>query len=80
MGLVMMPFMGRTGISGIFYPIFALPEWLQWIGEIFPIYWLGLGMRSALLPDALSSVEIGASWRHRETVAARRDKAIQQVR
>ncbi|MGH3390029.1 MAG: ABC transporter permease, partial [Actinomadura sp.] len=30
-------------------------------------YWLGLGLRSALLPDALSAVEIGGSWRHLET-------------
>jgi ABC-2 type transport system permease protein len=29
---------------------------------------MGLGMRSALLPDALASVEIGHSWRHLETV------------
>ena len=35
---------------------------------MFPIYWLGLGMRSALLPDSLVSVEIGDSWRHLETI------------
>ena len=34
----------------------------------FPIYWLGLGMRSALLPGSLVSVEIGDSWRHLETL------------
>jgi ABC-2 type transport system permease protein len=63
MGLVMMPMMGLIAISGIFYPITALPQWLQWIGQIFPIYWLGLGMRSAMLPDAMMAVEIGHSWR-----------------
>ena len=26
---------------------------------MFPIYWLGLGMRSALLPDEMAAVEIG---------------------
>ena len=35
---------------------------------MFPIYWLGLGMRSALLPDELAAVEIGESWRHLEMV------------
>jgi ABC-2 type transport system permease protein len=56
------------GISGIFYPITALPEWVQWVAQIFPIYWLGLGMRSALLPDSAVGIEIGESWRHLETV------------
>lgn len=68
LGLVMMPFMALVAISGVFYPITALPEWVQWIGQVFPVYWLGLGMRSALLPDALSSVEISGSWRHLETL------------
>ncbi|WP_307789209.1 ABC transporter permease [Glycomyces salinus] len=63
MGLVMMPFMGLIAISGIFYPITALPGWLQVIGQVFPTYWLGLGMRHAMLPDAAVAVEIGDSWR-----------------
>lgn len=67
MGFVMLPMMGLIGISGIFYPLARYPEWLQWIGQIFPIYWLGLGMRSSMLPDSLVSVEIGNSWRHWET-------------
>jgi ABC-2 type transport system permease protein len=54
-------------ISGIFYPITHLPHWLQWVGQVFPFYWLGLGMRSALLPAHLASVEIGHSWRHLAT-------------
>ncbi|MEV1004800.1 ABC transporter permease [Nonomuraea sp. NPDC050202] len=66
-GLVQLPFLALIGISGIFYPITALPEWLQWIAQIFPIYWMGLGMRSALLPDSAVAVEIGESWRHLET-------------
>ncbi len=56
-----------VAISGIFYPITHLPAWLQWLGQVFPIYWLGLGMRSALLPATMASVEIGHSWRHLET-------------
>ena len=62
--------MGLTAISGIFYPITALPAWLQWIGQAFPIYWLGLGMRSGLLPDAAAAIEIAGSWRTLETAAA----------
>lgn len=55
-------------ISGIFYPIAALPGWLHPIAQAFPFYWLGLGMRSALLPDAAAAVELSGSWRHLETV------------
>jgi ABC-2 type transport system permease protein len=52
-----------VGVSGIFYPITHLPHWLQWVGQVFPMYWLGLGMRSALLPSGMAAVEIGHSWR-----------------
>jgi ABC-2 type transport system permease protein len=65
-GYMSIPVMGLIAISGIFYPITALPEWLQWIAQAFPFYWLGLGMRSALLPDSAVSVELGESWRHLE--------------
>jgi ABC-2 type transport system permease protein len=58
---------GLTAISGIFYPITHLPVFLQWAGQLFPLYWLGLGMRSALLPNAMAAVEIGHSWRHLAT-------------
>ncbi len=68
MGMVMLPLMGLIATSGIFYPITNFPVWLQWIGQVFPTYWLGLGMRSALLPDNMAAVEIGESWRHLQTV------------
>jgi len=58
---------GLAVISGIFYPITHLPVFLQWTGQVFPMYWLGLGMRSALLPNAIAAVEIGHSWRHLAT-------------
>jgi ABC-2 type transport system permease protein len=66
-GLIMLPIMALIATSGIFYPITNFPVWLQWVAQIFPIYWLGLGMRSALLPPELATVEIGHSWRHLET-------------
>ena len=66
-GAIVLPFAGLAAISGIFYPITHLPAWLQWLGQVFPMYWLGLGMRSALLPATMASVEIGHSWRHLAT-------------
>lgn len=68
-GPLMLPIMGVTAISGVFYPIFALPGWLQGLAQVFPVYWLGLGMRSAFLPGSAASVEIGGSWRHLQTAA-----------
>jgi ABC-2 type transport system permease protein len=66
-GLLTLAVGGLVAISGIFYPITHLPHWLQWVGQVFPLYWLGLGTRSALLPAGLASVEIGHSWRHLAT-------------
>jgi ABC-2 type transport system permease protein len=67
MGLVMLPMIGLVAISGIFYPITSMPGWLQGIAQVFPVYWLGLGMRSVFLPDALTAAELYHSWRHLET-------------
>jgi ABC-2 type transport system permease protein len=55
--------MGLVAISGIFYPITALPAWLQGIAQALPVYWLGLGTRAALLPEAAATLELGGSWR-----------------
>lgn len=63
MGLVMLPMMGLIGISGIFYPLVALPVWLQWIAQVFPLYWFGLGMRASLLPESMAAVEVAGAWR-----------------
>lgn len=61
--LLLLPLGGLTAISGIFYPITHLAGWLQAAAQVFPMYWLGLGMRAALLPSHLAAVEIGGSWR-----------------
>lgn len=67
-GLTMLPIGVLTAISGIFYPITALAGWVQSIAQVFPIYWLGHGMRAALLPEAVAA-EIGGVWRYGEMVA-----------
>lgn len=62
------PIMGLVAISGIFFPLQALWGWVQTVAQAFPIYWLGLGMRSAFLPEDATALEIGGSWRTTETV------------
>jgi ABC-2 type transport system permease protein len=59
----LLPVMILAGISGIFYPVQALWGWLQGVAQAFPMYWLGLGMRSAFLPDEAASLELTESWR-----------------
>jgi ABC-2 type transport system permease protein len=68
MGITMLPMMGLVAISGIFYPITAMPGWLQGLAQVFPVYWAGHGARAALLPDAAAVAEIGGSWRMPEMV------------
>jgi ABC-2 type transport system permease protein len=65
----MLPILVLLGISGIFSPMDGLWDWVQIVSQSFPMYWVGLGMRSAFLPDAASALEIGGSWRTLETVA-----------
>jgi ABC-2 type transport system permease protein len=55
----MLPILVLAGISGIFYPIQQLWGWVQVVAQAFPMYWMGLGMRSAFLPDAAAAAEIG---------------------
>lgn len=65
----MLPVMILTAISGIFFPIQVLWGWVQGVAQVFPTYWIGLGLRSAFLPDSAVTLELGDSWRTGTTVA-----------
>ena len=64
----MLPVLALTAVSGIFFPLQALWGWVQVLAQVFPVYWIGLGLRSAFLPDAAVSLEVGDSWRTGLTV------------
>lgn len=64
----MLPVLVLTAISGIFFPLQALWGWVQGLAQVFPVYWIGLGLRSAFLPDAAVTLEVGDSWRTGLTV------------
>ncbi|WP_185994810.1 ABC transporter permease [Nocardioides campestrisoli] len=64
----MLPVLLLIGISGIFYPVQALWEWIQVVAQVFPVYWIALGLRSAFLPDSAAALELTESWRTLETV------------
>lgn len=69
LGFVGLVSYGLAAISGIFYPLAALPGWLQVVGQIFPLYWLGLGFRQAMLPAEAVVLELGGTWRTPEMLA-----------
>jgi ABC-2 type transport system permease protein len=58
-----------VGVSGVFSGVASQPTWMVLIALWFPLYWLSLGMRSAMLPGELASSEFGQSWQHLETVS-----------
>ncbi|WP_433791853.1 ABC transporter permease [Actinoplanes sp. CA-252034] len=64
--ILMLPVIALTAISGVFYAHSALPGWLQGLSQVFPMYWLGSGMRSAFLagePDRhLATAGVLALW------------------
>lgn len=62
-GLTFFPLVALLAISGIFYPISALPAWVQWIAQVFPVYWSGLGLRSVFLPASAAALEPGGTFR-----------------
>ncbi|MFY7069453.1 ABC transporter permease [Nocardiopsis changdeensis] len=61
-GMLMLPVMGLTGISGVLFPMTLMPGWLQAVAQFFPVYWVGLGVRSAVLPPAQAAAELAGSW------------------
>ena len=56
-------------VSGIFAPLATMAGWVQILGQLTPTYWLGLGLRSTLLPESAVVVEIDGSWRTLLTIA-----------
>lgn len=49
-------------ISGVYLQFSMLPEWLQNIASLFPLKWLGQGMRSVFLPEHFAGAETGGDW------------------
>jgi ABC-2 type transport system permease protein len=66
-GLSFLPMVVLIAISGVFYPITGMPDWVHPIAMVFPVYWLGAGMRDALLPEAAGVAELGGEFHTWET-------------
>lgn len=58
-------------MSGIFIvPITTLPRWMVDVASLFPLKWIGQGMRSVFLPDGMMSMEEAGTWEHGMTAVA----------
>ena len=69
LALLMLPILGLLTISGVFFPISIMPRGLQILAEVFPLAWIGRGIRSAILPPEAVSAEAGAGWMPAMTAA-----------
>jgi ABC-2 type transport system permease protein len=49
-------------ISGVFFLFSALPTWMQTVAAVFPLKWMGQGLRSVFLPEELAASEPAGSW------------------
>jgi ABC-2 type transport system permease protein len=49
-------------ISGVFFQFGSIPTWMQTVAAFFPLKWMGQGLRSVFLPDALAAQEPAGSW------------------
>lgn len=63
------PVIALAAISGLLFPVDRLWGWVQGLAQLFPVYWLGLGLRSAFLPDTAAAAELGGGWRTGTAVA-----------
>jgi ABC-2 type transport system permease protein len=55
-------------MSGVFFPITLMPAWLQSLVRTLPVYWVGLGTRTAMLPAKMVGAEMD-KWRAVEMFA-----------
>jgi ABC-2 type transport system permease protein len=49
-------------VSGVYYPVSVLPQWMQWIATISPATYALRGIRSAILDGASLSTQWGNVW------------------
>lgn len=64
----LLPVVGLAFVSGIFAPLSGLWGWVQGLAQVFPMYWLGVGMRWGFLPSEAGALELGGQWRVIEAV------------
>lgn len=59
----MLPIIALAQISGIFGDMSGLWDWVQILGQVFPLYWVGHLLRYAFLPESAAVAELYGTWR-----------------
>ncbi|HTZ94106.1 MAG TPA: ABC transporter permease [Streptosporangiaceae bacterium] len=65
--VITLPFLVLQFISGVYVPFNEVPPWLQHIAAVFPLKWMGQGLRSVFLPPEAAILEPGHAWEHGQT-------------
>lgn len=68
-GFISIPYIVLMFISGVYASSASLPGAVQVVGGIFPMRWIGQGLRGAMLPDEFKAAEIGDTWDRPATFA-----------
>ncbi|OOC55950.1 MULTISPECIES: ABC transporter permease [Nocardiopsis] len=61
-GLIMVPVLGLVMTSGVMMPVTVMADWIQTAVRFFPVYWIGLGVRAALMPADYAALELTGTW------------------
>ncbi|GHD33545.1 ABC transporter permease [Nocardiopsis kunsanensis] len=60
--VIIVPFLLLQFTSGIFVPVYLLPEWVFNGAALFPLLWMAQGLRAGFFPDGMAALEASGSW------------------
>lgn len=60
--VIIVPFLVLQFTSGIFVPVYLLPEWVFNGAAVFPLLWMAQGLRAGFFPDEMAELEASGSW------------------
>ena len=60
--VIIVPFLLLQFTSGIFVPVYLLPEWIFNGAALFPLLWMAQGLRAGFFPDEMAALEASGSW------------------
>jgi ABC-2 type transport system permease protein len=65
--VISLPFTVLQFISGVYVPFNNVPGWMRDVASLFPLKWMGQGMRSVFLPENAATLEPSHAWEHGRT-------------
>ncbi len=65
--IVIAPTLILQFISGVYFPVTDMPDWLKQVASLFPLKWIAQGMRSVFFPQDWQTQEMAGTWEHGRT-------------